>query len=72
MKLVVDLKKAQPLEDADGVLTRRGMEIAHSYAKRWVEGQRDLSLERQFPELAGFFYDLRIDSELARQHAIEG
>lgn len=71
MKFVVDLKKAQPTETEEGLLTSRGMALAHKYAKQWVtENKRDLALEREYPELSGLFYDIRIDPELAREHAI--
>lgn len=70
-RFVVDLKKAQPTEDADGVLTRFGMQIAQRYASQWVaNGTRDLELEREHPELVGLFYDIRADSDLAREHAL--
>ena len=71
MKFVMSLKKAQPVESEEGVLTKLGMKIAHQYASTWVnQGMRDLSLERKYPDLAGLFYDIRIDAELAREHAI--
>lgn len=70
VQFIMDLQKAQPLEDPDGVLTRRGMQVAHAYAKTWLDGKRDLEMERQYPELAGLFYDIRADSDLARTHAI--
>lgn len=70
-RYLLDLKKANPVEDADGMLTRRGMEVAHRYAKLWVdESKRDLNLEREFPEMAGLFYDIRTDIALAHEHAI--
>jgi hypothetical protein len=70
MLFLLNLKKAQPTESDDGVLTRTGMRIAHQYAKLWVaKGARDLNLERQHPELAGLFFDIRSDSQLAREHA---
>lgn len=70
MRYVMDLKKAQPLEDGEGLLTRTGMRLAHEYAKKWVGGVRAVGMERQYPELMGLFYDIRVDSELAREHAI--
>jgi len=71
MKFVMDLKKANPVETPDGELTRRGMDIAHEYAQAWVDRNlRDLNLERQYPELEGLFYDIRVDPTLAREHAI--
>lgn len=70
MKYVVDLKKAQPTESEEGVLTRLGMQVAHQYAIDWVKGVRNLELERKHSELSGLFYDIRIDAKLAREHAI--
>jgi hypothetical protein len=65
------LKKANPVETPDGELTRRGMEVAHEYAVAWIERNvRDLNLERMHPELEGLFYDIRVDTALAREHAI--
>lgn len=64
-------KKAQSVEDEDGVLTPAGMAVAHQYAVRWrTKQQRAMDLERQYPQLAGLFYDIRQDSELAAEHAI--
>ncbi len=70
MQYVMDLKKANPVESEEGLLTKFGMRVAHQYARAWVSGIRQLDLERKFPELAGLFYDIRIDTELAREHAI--
>jgi len=70
MRFVVDLKKAQPVESEEGVLTKLGMKVAHQYAVDWVRGNRNLELEREYPELSGLFFDIRIDTELAREHAI--
>lgn len=67
---ILDLKKAQPTETGDGVLTKLGMQVAHEYARDWVAGTRNLALERQYSELIGLFYDIRVDSELAREHSI--
>jgi hypothetical protein len=65
------LEKANPTETEDGELTQRGMEVAHAYAKAWVERNvRDLAAERLYPELQGLFYDIRVDSILARTHAV--
>jgi hypothetical protein len=71
MKYVMPLSKAlgKPTEDSDGLLTAFGLEVAHRYAVAWVEGQRNLDIERQYPELAGLFWDVRMDLELARTHA---
>ena len=69
-------KKSKPVEnvaveDEDGVLTPRGMEIAHQYAVKWRTQQtRDAALERQYPDLIGLFYDIRNDNTLAAEHAI--
>jgi hypothetical protein len=72
MRYVVDFQKARPVESEEGILTPLGMKIAHEYAKLWVsEGSRDLNLEREYPTLSGLFYDIRVDSDLAREHAIE-
>jgi hypothetical protein len=46
------------------------MGVAHRYAAAWVEGRRDLDIERHYPELAGLFWDVRMDLELARAHAL--
>lgn len=71
MKFVMDLSKANPVETSDGELTRRGMDIAHEYARAWIDRNvRDLNLERTYPELEGLFYDIRVDPALAREHAI--
>jgi len=71
MRLVMDLKKAQPTETEEGLLTPFGMKLAHAYARKWVEeNARDLSLEREYPELSGLFYDIRVDPGLAREHAL--
>lgn len=71
MRLVMDLKKAQPTENGEGLLTSLGMRIAHAYAAKWVNANvRDLALERAYPELSGLFYDIRVDPDLAREHAI--
>ncbi len=68
---VLALNKAIPVEDSDGVLTRRGMDIAHEYAVQIVDrGYRDVSLERLHPELIGLFYDIRNDLDFAKEHAI--
>jgi hypothetical protein len=72
MRYVMDLQKARPVESEEGLLTPLGMQVAHEYAKTWVnENARNLKLEREYPTLAGLFWDLRTDSELAREHAIE-
>lgn len=71
MKFVMGLKKANPVETPDGELTRRGMDIAHEYARAWIDRNiRDLNLERMYPELEGVFYDIRVDPTYAREHAI--
>lgn len=59
------------VEDEDGVLTPKGMEVAHQYAVKWRTSQtRDRALERDYPDLVGLFYDIRNDSTLAAEHAI--
>jgi hypothetical protein len=71
MRFIVDLKKAQPTETEEGLLTPRGMSMAHEYAKKWVtENKRDLILERENPELSGLFYDIRVDPGLAYEHSL--
>lgn len=66
----IPLQKAQPVQDSDGVLTSFGMQIAEKYATAWVKNNmREVELERLYPELEGFFYDIRVDPELAREHA---
>jgi hypothetical protein len=71
MRYVMDFQKARPVESEEGLLTPLGMKIAHQYAVAWVnENKRDLALEREYPSLIGLFYDIRVDSELAREHAI--
>lgn len=68
MDLVI---KSDPVEDDEGLLTKTGMRVAHLYAKMWVDSSsRDLELERSYPDLAGLFYDIRQDRELASMHAI--
>lgn len=70
-RFVVDFQKARVTETEDGLLTSLGMQLAHRYALRWVnDNARDLELEREYPELAGLFYDIRVDPELAREHAL--
>lgn len=64
------LIKAGEVEDKDGVLTKLGMAVAERYARAWMIGKRDVDLEREFPDLAGLFYDIRVDSDLARRHAL--
>ena len=66
------LQKSAAVEDEDGALTPTGMAVAERYARRWVaDGVRDLEVERQYPTLAGLFYDIRSDPDLAREHASE-
>lgn len=72
MRFVMDLKKAQPVESEDGLLTTLGQQVAKRYAKRWVfESVRDLQMEREYPELVGLFYDIRVDPSLANVHATD-
>ena len=71
MRFLLQKAKAQPTETEDGELTRHGMDIAHEYAVAWTKrNARSLELERQYPELEGLFYDIRVDPDLAREHAI--
>lgn len=63
------LEKAGAVEDEDGVLTQLGMSVAERYARKWVRGDRDVELEREYPDLQGLFYDIRLDPALARRHA---
>ncbi len=74
-KAATSAKKSKPesnaVEDEDGVLTPKGMEVAHTYAVKWRTQQvRDTALEREYPDLIGLFYDIRNDSTLAAEHAI--
>ena len=61
--------KAEPTEDNDGVLTSLGMRVVSEYARDHVAGKRNMKLEREYPELGGSFYDIRIDAALARRYA---
>ena len=64
------LIKGDALTDDDGMLTAGGIKVAEAYAKRWVrENIRDLDVERQHPDLEGFLYALRTDTELAEAYA---
>lgn len=63
------LEKAAKLVDEDGILTSTGQAVAAQYAKKWVKGTRDIAMEREFPDLQDLFYDIRVDSTLARRHA---
>ena len=63
--------QTEKTEDADGLLTKRGMAVAHEYAVGWVTRSiRNLNLEREHPELLGLFYDIRADPGYASQHAV--
>lgn len=69
MKHIIPQGKLQPLVDPEGMLTRRGMQIAHEYAVTWVDRTtRNLKLERDHPELADVFYDIRADRTMAQIH----
>jgi hypothetical protein len=69
MKHVIFQDKLLALIDADGMLTRQGMRIAHDYAVDWVDRTvRNLSLERAHPEMADTFYDIRADRSVAHIH----
>ena len=64
------LEKALTTTKDDGMLTDHGMMVAEKYAQVWVgTSSRNLETEREYPELAGLFYDIRTDPELARTHA---
>ncbi len=65
------IQKAETLEDEDGLLTKRGLEIVHDYAKQWLSGVRSLEMERQYPELVDLFTDIRLDPDLAKEHGID-
>ena len=70
-RAILDLDKAQPTETPDGELTKYGLNVAHTYAKKWCRNfTRDLDLERQFPEMEGVFQDIRVDMEYAANHAL--
>ncbi len=70
IRYVIDLEKAKPTETEDGELTEFGMKVLHAYALRYVKTfERDLVIERRFPELAGTFQDVRTDPEYAFNHA---
>ena len=71
MQQFVMTPKTEKTEDADGLLTKKGMSVAHEYALAWVaRNVRDLELERTHPELRGLFYDIRSDVSYASQHAV--
>lgn len=65
----MSLVKASTVEDEYGVLTPKGLALAHSYANSFVGGVRDTSIEQRFPEMGGLFYDIRNDQQLAREYA---
>lgn len=68
--LAIQAPKPMPVENEEGLLTPFGMELAHRYASKWIQSQtRDLDMERMYPQLAGLFHDIRVDSELAERHA---
>jgi len=64
------LIKAQSTQTTDGVLTDVGRKVVSGYAGNWVRGTRDLDAERKYPELAGVFWDIRLDDTLAREYAM--
>lgn len=67
---VFTLAKAQAaLTDADGMFTALAATKLTAYANAWLKGTRDLVLERTYAELAGSFYDIRVDSDYARRWA---
>lgn len=52
----------------DGELTRFGIEIVRQYALAWVGGnERNLDLERKYPELTEAFYTVRLYPDYARE-----
>jgi len=63
------LEKGSKLTDGEGMLTDAGQAVAAQYAKQWLQGVRAVAMEREFPELQDLFYDIRVDSSLARRHA---
>jgi hypothetical protein len=68
VKLVLH-KAEEQLQDDFGVLTKKGIAVVRKYASRWVkDSKRDLDMERQYPDLAGLFYDIRSDAALARRY----
>lgn len=67
----LDLISKSQLEDEDGLLTPAGMKVAEEYAKQWLEGVRDVGMEKTYPDLLGLFSDIRVDPDLARMHAEE-
>lgn len=70
MTLTKALAAKPATEDEDGLLTPHGTKVATGYANAWVaKNARDLDLERLYPELAGLFYDIRADAELAHRYA---
>ena len=65
----IPLQKSEAMR-SDGELTSVGLDVLTSYARTWLQkNTRDLDLERQYPELSGSFFDIRDDSELARDMA---
>jgi len=65
------LAKSSPpaVEDVDGALTAAGIKLVTRYAEQWVGRRaRDMSLEGQYPELRGVFFDVRHDPELAKEY----
>lgn len=60
---------AVPLVDEDGELNTAGQYAVGQYARDWVGGMRLLTLERQYPELRPWFYDIRNDPEAAERFA---
>ena len=63
------LAKSLEVYDEDGTLTTHGQGIAETYAQEWIGGNRRFDLERVHPDLQELFYDIRLDPELAAQHA---
>lgn len=63
MKFVMDLRKANRIQDADGVLTPYGSDLARQYAAKWIKGIRATDLEDDYPELQWVFFDIRNDPD---------
>lgn len=58
-----------PVEDEDGLFTSTGVAALTAYSNAWLQGVRDLEMERTYPDLAGPFYDVRSDPDYARRWA---
>jgi hypothetical protein len=57
---------------ADGNMTKAGFDACHAYARHFVAtGGRDLRLEREHPELADDFAQIRTDEEMLEFHLLD-